>query len=65
MFDIFPSSPHIVRQNDRMVLHVVINSTVVSNGILWQHNGTEYSQFIYEDPFCDASVEVKSIKLYI
>ena len=58
MFDIFPSSPHLVRQNDSMVLHVVINSTVGRNVILWQHNGMEYSQFIYENPFCDTSVDV-------
>ena len=63
MFDIFPSSPHIVHQSNSMVLHVVITSIIDRTSLLWQHNGMEYSQFIFEDPFCDTSVEVKTINL--
>ena len=55
-FDVFPTSPHHVLHNDTMILHVEITSGTERIALTWQHCGKNYTEFIYENPFCTEAV---------
>ena len=55
-FDVFPTSPHLVLHNDRMILHVEITSGTDRIAIRWQHAGKNYTEFIHENPLCTEGV---------
>jgi hypothetical protein len=56
-FDLFPTSPHVVRPSDTMILHAEISTTTERIIIAWQHDDKLYSDFIFEDPFCNPQLE--------
>ena len=64
MFDLFPSSPHVVVPSDTMVLHAEISTTTERIDISWHHSSEIYSNFIFEDPFCNPQLEVGTIRQY-
>ena len=61
VFELFPSSPHVVLLNDTMVLHTELSPTTHLIQISWHHSSEIYSNFIFEDPFCNPQLEVGTI----
>ena len=54
----FPSSPHVVAPSDTIMLQAELSTTHFSVYFSWYHKGNNYSDFIFEDPFCNPQLEV-------
>ena len=60
-FDVFPDPQENVLLSDQLILHAELTTTTDRITAFWQHGDTIFTDFIFEDPFCDKRFEVSQV----